>query len=285
MNLESLTQSAKQLPVVDLLVRAVQKSRHDGAKDMAASIAYFSFFSLFPLLIGVIAASSFLVDSVQIQGRLDRLLSDALPGSAAFVRANVEALVRLRGAAGVASLAGMWWSASKMFGAMSRGINGALGLTRPHAFFLSPLRYFLMTVAASILLIMSATLPTVLAFLPQLDLGPLGDGFDTVVTLAGSRAVSYLFAATMFTALYALVPFTRPAWRDVLPGALVAAVLFEGGKTVFVFYLDNVASLQAVYGSVSSVIVLLVWLYFFARVLLFGSEVVAAGQQRHGSER
>ena len=233
----------------------------------------------------IIAASSFFIESSQIQGRLDRLLSDALPGSAAFVRTNVEALVRLRGAVGIASLGGLWWSASKMFGAMSRGINGALGLTRPHAFFLSRLRYFLLTVAASILVLLSATIPTVLAFLPQLDLGPLGDGLDTVVTPAGSRAASYLFVATTFTLLYSSVPFTRPAWRDVLPGALVAAVLFEGGRTVFVFYLDNVASLEAVYGSVSSVIVLLVWLYFFARVLLFGSEIVAVCQERRRGVR
>ena len=64
---------------------------------MAASIAYFSFFSLFPLFLGIIAAGSLFLDSAEIQSRLDRLLADTLPGSADFVRGNVEALIRLRG--------------------------------------------------------------------------------------------------------------------------------------------------------------------------------------------
>ncbi len=277
--LASLRQSAARLPFVGPVVRALGKSQRDGAMDMAASIAYFSFFSLFPLLMGLIAVSSFFIDSATIQSRVDRLLSDALPGSEAFVRANVEALVELRSAAGVASLVGLLWAGSKMFGALSRGINGALGLSRPHASFLSPLRYFLMTVVASIFLLASATVPTVLALLPQLDLGPLGEGLDNLATIGGSRMASYLFTVVMFTSLYRLVPFAKPAWQDVLPGSLVAAVLFECGKTVFLFYLNNVARLEAFYGSVSSVIALLIWLYLFARVVLFGSEIVAVCQE------
>ena len=71
------------------------------------------------------------------------------------------------------------------------------------------------------------------------------------------------------------MPYERLSWREILPGALFAAFLFELGKTGFVFYLDNVAHLEAVYGSVSSIIALLLWLYFSARVLLLGSEIIA----------
>ena len=67
-----------------------------------------------------------------------------------------------------------------------------------------------------------------------------------------------------------LVPFEKPAWREVLPGALFAAVVFELGKTVFSIYIDTVANFEAVYGSVSSIIMLLLWLYFAAHVILFG---------------
>ena len=280
MSLESLSESLSRLPVVGPVVRAVLKSRHDHAKDMAASIAYFSFFSLFPLFLGIIAAGSLFLDSAEIQSRLDRLLADTLPGSADFVRKNVEALIRLRGAAGLASIAGLLWSASKMFGAVNRGINRALGLTRTHPFYLSPLRYFLLTLTVSLLLFLSMAVSTGVDLLAQLDPGLFGDRMDNLLTLLGGHMTSYLFVSVMLGALYYLVPYERPSWREVLPGALFAAFLYELGKAGFMVYIENAAQLKAVYGSVSSIIVLLLWLYYSARVLLFGAELIAVRQEQ-----
>ena len=243
---------------------------------MAASIAYFSFFSLFPLLLGVIAGASAFLDSDEVRARLYRLLAEALPVSSAFVRDNVEALTRLRGAAGAASVAGLLWSASKMFGAVSRGINHALGLHSTHPFFLSPLRYFLMAITVSGLLFVAMTVPTILEFLSQLDLGRLA---NNLLGFAGGHVTSYAFVLGILCLLYRFVPYEKPSWRHVVPGALFAALLLELGKTGFVFYIDNVAHLEAVYGSVSSIIVLLLWLYFAARVLLLGSELIAVRRE------
>jgi membrane protein len=279
-SLESLSESLSRLPVVGPVVRALLKSRHDHAKDMAASIAYFSFFSLFPLFLGIIAVGSLFLDSAEIQSRLDRLLADTLPGSADFVRTNVETLIRLRGAAGVASIAGLLWSASKMFGAVNRGINRALGLTRTHPFYLSPLRYFLLTLTVSLLLFLSMAVSTGVDLLAQLDPGLFGDRVDNLLTLLGGHMTSYLFVFVMLGALYYLVPYERPSWREVLPGALFAAFLYELGKAGFMLYIENVAHLKAVYGSVSSIIVLLLWLYYSARVLLFGAELIAVRQEQ-----
>lgn len=278
-SLESLTESLCRLPVVGLIVRAFLKSGHDHAKDMAASIAYFSSFSLFPLFLGVVAAGSLFLETAEIQSRLNRLFADILPGSAEFVRKNVETLIRLRGAAGVASIAGLFWSASKMFGAVSRGINRALGLERPHPSYLSRLRYFLLTLMVSILLFLSMAVSTGVELFAQFDLGLPGAHVESLLTLAGGHITSYLFVFLMLAALYALVPYKRPLWREILPGAAFTAFLFELGKAAFVLYIENVAHLKAVYGSLSSIIVLLLWLYFSARVLLFGAELIAVGRE------
>jgi membrane protein len=80
----------------------------------------------------------------------------------------------------------------------------------------------------------------------------------------------------VISVLYRLVPYERLHWREVIPGALIAAFLFQIGKAIFILYVENVGNLRAVYGSLSSVIVLLLWLYFSGRVLLFGVEVIAA---------
>ena len=165
-----------------------------------------------------------------------------------------------------------------MFGALSRGINLAFGIPKGHAFYLSKLRYFAMTVAVSLLLLGSVAASMALDVLLQFDPRRLGLD-DTVTAALGGHLASFVFIVAIVWVLYTLVPYERQPWRELLPGALVAALLFELGKTLFVLYLNNISSLQAVYGSLTSVIVLLLWLYFSARVLLFGTEVIAARKE------
>jgi membrane protein len=81
-------------------------------------------------------------------------------------------------------------------------------------------------------------------------------------------------------AVYTLVPYQRLTWRELLPGLLVAAFLIELGKSFFVWYVGTAAKYDAVYGSVSSIIVLLIWLYFSARVVLFGAEVISVSRNQ-----
>ncbi len=262
-----------------VLVRTLLKSRRDHAKDMAASMAYFSFFSLFPLLLGVIAGASYFIDEAEIQRRLTELLVNTLPGSLNFVSENVGALFRLRRSAGLIGIAGLLWSAGKMFGALSRGVNGALGLKWKRLAVFSPLRRFTMAVVMSVLLFLTLSVSTILEIVVQLDLGFLGNRLKRVLTFADGYVASVVFTFLVLVLLYRLVPFEKPAWREVLPGALFAAVVFELGKTVFSIYIDTVANFEAVYGSVSSIIMLLLWLYFAARVILFGAELIAVRRE------
>jgi membrane protein len=264
----------KQIPVLGVALRALEKGNQDDARDMAASIAYFSFFSLFPLLVGVVAGASLFLDRVEIQSHLDRMLSGDFPGSADFLRTNIEALTEQRGAASIASVLGLLWSASKMFGAMNRGINLAFGVPKRHPFYLSRLRYFAMTVGMSLLLLVAVGVSTAVDLVTPLDLTRFG--FDgTLFSSLGGRVASIVSVFVTVILIYKLVPYERLAWRDILLGALAATLLFELGKALFVLYLGNVGNLEAVYGSLTSVIVLLLWLYFSARVLLFGAEICA----------
>jgi len=272
----------RRKPVVGVIVRALEKGNEDHAKDMAASIAYFTFFSLFPLLVGVIAGASLFLDRAEIESRLGRMLADDFPGSADFLRTNIEALIELRGAVGMASVVALLWSASKMFGALSRGMNLALGIPKGHPFYLSKLRYFGMTLVVSLLLFVGVGLSTILDVVTQLDFARFGlDG--AAFAWLGSHVASFVsILATVFL-LYTLVPYERPRWREVLPASLVATLLFELGKSLFVLYVEKANSLEAVYGSLTSVIVLLLWLYFSSRVLLFGAELIAVRREEQAS--
>jgi membrane protein len=266
------------VPGAAVIVRAAEKSNEDHAKDMAASIAFFGFFSLFPLLVGVVAGASFFIDRDKIESHLDRMLAGEFPGSADFLRTNIEALTDLRGAAGVASVVGLLWSASKMFGALSRGMNLALGIPKGQPFYVSKLRYFAMTIIVSLVLFLAVGGSMALDVFTQIDL--MRFGLDsTVFDSIWSHLTSFVFIFATLLLLYTIVPYKRSPWRELLPGALVAALLFEVSKALFVLYLDYARNLEAIYGSLSSIVVLLLWLYFSARVLLFGVEIIAVRKE------
>ena len=114
-------------------------------------------------------------------------------------------------------------SAGKMFGALSRGINRALGQTRTHPFFLTPLRSFLMALTVVVLLFLAMAVSTVVELLEKLDLGPIAKGLDGFLSFAGTHATSYLFVFVTFCLLYKLVLYERLSWREILPGAVFAA--------------------------------------------------------------
>ena len=257
-----------------LLYGAVRKGLKDHGKDHAAAIAFWVFFSIFPLLLGLFAAAGYFFESETAQARLIQLVTETLPGSADLVRGNLEGVVRVRGTLGMVAVVGLFWSASAGFGAITRSINRALGAKRPHPFFLSKVRYFLMTVAVSVFLVLSVGVTAsfeVLANLEMSTLRRLGVEPEWIEHVTG-WITSFGFAFLTFALIYKVTPYVETRWRQVLPGALLGAAVFELGKRGFLLYLGRVANFEAVYGSLSSIIVLLLWLYVSALVLLLGAE-------------
>lgn len=107
-------------PPVVLAWRVIQEMGNDDAPHMAAGIAYYSIFSLFPLLLGILAIIGIVMNSQSQQQEFLDFVSQNLPGASGFVTRNVEGIVRLRGTLGIVSIVGLFWSASAVFGAITR---------------------------------------------------------------------------------------------------------------------------------------------------------------------
>ncbi len=278
-----------RLPVVGILVRAGLESQKDLAKDRSASIAYFTILSLFPLILGIVAITGFFLQSADAQARVNEFIVELLPVSADFVTHNIDELVRIRGAAGLTSIIVLMWSGSKMVAALSRGINSALDLKRPYAFYLSRLRNFGLTLIVTLLIFLTIAVTPMVEILNELELEFVSEPWNSYIGLIAGHIGGFAITSILLGVIYILVPFQQPYWKDLLPGILVAALLIELGKELFVLYVENVSRYNAVYGSVSSIIVLLIWLYFSARVLLYGAEVISVcraqrEQQSTGAE-
>lgn len=255
-----------------LLVTTVKEASHDHAKDLAAAIAFWAFFSIFPLLIGIFSLAGYFLQSTELQSRILQVVTDMFPGSASLIQDNLDAVVEYRGTMSLVGIGGLLWTASKGFGAITRAVNRAIGARRTHHFLLSKVRYFSMAVAVSVMAIVSIGITLVLEIVIETPLVARLGIDELEISRLKSWGLSFLLIFLTFSLIYKLAPYVETRWRDVVRGALLAAVLFELLKAAFVFYLDRVAHFEAVYGSLSSIIVMLLWLYLSALSLVFGAE-------------
>jgi membrane protein len=239
----------------------------DDISNMAASISYYAFLSLFPLLLSLLAIFGVFFPSESILQQLISLVGNYLPGSTGLLENNISEIIQLRGALGVVGLLGLLWSGSGVFSAISHAINKAWDIKYEHPFYMRKPREFLMLFIAGTLVIMSLGSTTLLSQIGKVNL-PISGAIVNV----GTAILAFVFSLVVFTLTHKFTPLTGISWRHVWPGAVLSTFLFEIAKTLFVFYLNNFNRYDVIYGSLASVIVLLVWIYFSAFILLLGAE-------------
>ena len=283
--------------VVELSIRTVRELSEDDITHMAAGVAYYALFSIFPLLLGLISIMSFLLEPEEIQRLIGDLMSNFLPGSEQFVKDNVDAVIRLRGALGLMSFLGMLWSGSAMFGALNRAINRAWDIQTDRPIYVGKPRQLLMALSVAMLFslsVASATIARTSEHIAASDL-PIPPFLIHTIGQMILQALSLSLMIVIFLLMYKLLPNTKTYWRYVWPGAITSAVLFEISKNFFILYLDRFASYQSVYGSIAPVIVLLFWTYVGSLIVLLGAEIcseyermkndVERGVLRHSAQR
>ena len=270
-----------QILVLNLVIRTIKEMSDDDATHMAAGVAYYALFSLFPLLLGLIAIFSYFIDDSPEAGGAEasedvtRFVSEYLPGSEAFVADNLEILLNLRGAATVLAVLGMFWSASAVFGALNRAVNRAWDVHQDRPFYLSKTRQLIMAVGVAFLFMLSfgaATLVRAAGLLGDLDAPQISFMVNRVGTVI-LQTTSFVLVLSAFMLIYKFTPNTTTYWKYIWPGAFVAAFLFEVAKNLFILYLNSFASFDDTYGPLAPVIVLLLWTYVSSLIIIMGAEL------------
>lgn len=257
--------------IADLIVRTFQNFSRDDGSHLAAGVAYYAVFSLFPLLLATFAVAGFFAGE-EIHDRLFEVIGELIPGSAgsALIRENIEALVNARGALGVFAFIGLVWSARAVFGAVHRVLNRAWKVTEPPHFLVHQLGQIAGALGAAMLFIGSSALGTVgraiVAKTEVLPQAPWG-------VLIG--ALIFGASTTLFVFIYRFVPDTSVRWREAIVAGLLAGIAFEGAKVGFSYYLANLSSIDLVYGSVTTIVALMLFLYVVALILVWGAELAS----------
>lgn len=268
--LRQIKERLLRIPAIQLVVSTFQGLGRDDASHLAAGVAYYSLLSLFPLIMVLIALLGLLLPAESLHKDLSDFVKDNFPGSVDLLESNIREDIDHRGTLGVLSLLLLSWSGSGMFRAVRRAINRVWGIPseQDRSFYKGKLRDLAMTFGVGFLLILSISITMVFTILSDANVSWMNLGISI-----GAWLLAFLLLVIVFLLLYKYIPHSKTSWRHIWPGAVLAAVLFEITKHLFTLYLHRFANYEAVYGSVGSVIILLVWIYICAFILVLGAEL------------
>ena len=263
-------------PVI-MMSRVISEMVTRDANHLAAGVAYFAIFGVFPFVLGAIVISGLLLDSEVVQQRFLEFLIGNLPGSDPFIKNNITGLVEQRSTLAVISIIGVLWSSSSVFSAINRVVNRAWNIYRTQPFHISRVKHLSALFVFGLFFFASVAISSTLQILGEQDLGFPGVPvfLDPSVVSLLIAISSWCLATTGFLLIYRFLPNCRVYWRHVWLGALVAGTLFEVSKELFAWYLPNYVNTQQLYGSIASAIVFLFWVYLSAMILTLGAEICA----------
>jgi membrane protein len=245
---------------------------------MGAALAYYSVFSLAPLLLLVIAVASRIFGELSAEGAIVEQFRDTLGEPVANAIGEMLKNAHQSGHTALATVVGvavLFFGASGVFGELQDSLN-TIWKVQPKpgravwTIFRERFFSFTMVVGTGFLLLISLVLSAALAAMGHLLSTNLPGGAGVWHVVNG--LFSFAFIALVFALIYKVVPDVKVSWKGVWSGAVVTALLFTIGKALLALYLGWDSTTSA-YGAAASLVVILLWVYYSALILLFGAEL------------
>jgi membrane protein len=251
-------------------------ANHQGPQ-VASGMAYFAILSLFQLIVLGIVVFSFVIGEGEARRIIIGRLEAALPLQPGTIGGVVDSIIASRGGLTLISLAILAWGALGFFGALATGVGRAFATSTRRPFWQDKLISLILLVGAGAVALGAVGIGLITGIAARMasSLPGWGSGGRLALDLVG-LLVPILLVLVALLVIYRVVPNRRVTFRGVWPGALVATLLFTVLRVAFTWYATDVARYESVFGPISTVITLLVFLYFASVVVLLGAEVARA---------
>ena len=263
----------------------------DYAQSMGAALAFYTLFSIAPLLLIVISIAGLVFGDAAARGEIFGQLQEMMGAPGALAVQGLLESVRKPAESVTATLIGtglLLIGATTVFGELQDALDriwraperapssGLWGLLRAR------LLSFGMILGIGFLLMVSLVSSAALSALRK-GWHPLSSDW-TMIASAVELASSFMLVTIVFAMIYKIMPRVRIAWQDVWIGAAVTALLFTIGKFLIGLYIGR-SGIASGFGAAASLIVVLVWVYYSAQVFLFGAEFTWAYSHKFGSRK
>ncbi|MBW8348551.1 YihY/virulence factor BrkB family protein [Bacillus sp. IITD106] len=238
--------------------------------DQSAQMAYYFMLSIFPFLIFALSIVSFL--PIREEDVLSAIEPFAPKGSFYLIKSNILSIFgKQQTKIASFSLLAAFWIASMAVQSLVRAMNDAYQIVRKEGFFLAFGKDLILTLSLMITLTLSLLVPI------AEEIGRVFLATHVELPLSFYRwwllskwiiGSFYLFFFFLF--LYKVVPSTKVSFKNIIPGAIFATIGWQSVSIAFSYYVTFAASYTKLYGQLGNIIVLMIWFYFTAAVLLIG---------------
>lgn len=277
--------------VVDLLKATAVNWVHDYAQSMGAALAFYTIFSIAPLLLIVISIAGMVFGEEAARGeifdQLDGMLGPqgalAVQGLIESARKPVENVL-----ATAFGLVLFYIGATSVFAELQDALDriwrapAKIGHTGAWRFVRGRLLSFGMILGIGLLLMVSLAFSATLAALSRWW-DPLFGGWETIAQ-AIDLALGLVLSTAVFAMIYKTIPRVQVDWKDVWIGAAVTSLLFVTGRFLIGAYIGR-SAISSGYGAAASLVVVLLWVYYSAQIFLFGAEFTWAYSHKFGSRK
>lgn len=260
----------------------------DDALSRGAAIAFYTATSIAPILLIVVAVAGVVFGRDAAQGAITTQFGGLMGKQAADVLQSAVASASNKSAGTLATVIGLVTviaTASGVFSEMQSALN-TVWKAQPEGTTVSRL---IRARAASLGLVASLGFLLIVSLAASAALTALGDylnslvPFGKLIASALNTIISIGLLSVLIAAIYKVLPDRPIAWRDVLVGALVTAILFTAGKSLIGWYIGS-SAVASTYGAAGGLIVLLLWVYYSAQIFLLGAEFTKAWADSRGNK-
>lgn len=265
--------------MLEILQTAVKGFGRSRGADAAAGMSYYTLMSLFPLLIVTVSVVSSIFGSDQAFEEAVVIIEKVIPVSQDIIEKNLERLITLRAPLGLAGLLVSLWSATLVFATLANNINLAWSDAKSRKYFHRRVIGLLIVIMLILFLFLSISATTLVKVLPQFNIPIISETplLDRIIGSITSTVLPWVFSFFLFYAFYNWIPNTRVSHRATIITAVFISIIWETTKLGFAWYISSgLAGYEVLYGSLSAIILLMIWIYISALIILFGAHLCAA---------
>ncbi len=255
----------------------------DGCLNLSAALAFYTILSLIPFLFLLISGTAYILGSSESGLRMALgFLSQLFPHASSLIIEEAGAMSERAELIGLIGSLSMLWTATVVFSSLENAMGVVFRVEQRRTFLNSRLLALSMLPASVLVFLLSFSVTALLGFLQEREtvLWGIDVANWSCVEFLMDYLFPYLILTVGFTFIYKIIPNTWVSFRHAAAGGAGCAFLFEVAKHFFAWYFDSYGRYGATYGALDAMIILVLWTFYSACILLFCAEVISAYRRR-----
>ncbi|ASM55137.1 MULTISPECIES: YihY/virulence factor BrkB family protein [Pseudoalteromonas] len=266
----------------DITKRIFTQMSRDNLSLVAAGVAFYALLAIFPALAALVSIYAYFASPTDIGAHLSQVIELLPESTGELILSQIASIAQSSSTSlslsAIGTLILTIWSSSKGSQALITACNISYQEYEKRSFFKAQLVRFLFSIGAIVVAIFALLIIGILPVV--LNLVGLKENIDLLITFISWPLLAFTFNFALVL-LYRYAPHRKPAkWRWITLGSVIATILWIVASIGFSFYVSKFASYNETYGSLGGVVIMLMWLYISAYIVILGATINAASEQQ-----